>query len=593
MRKIILAVVGCVLFFNVMGQNYSGSFLTVAGGFGGGGFRYVPKGYVPNGLVPNGVRKDKFGWNAKIAYSYYFTPNWGVSAGLGMAYYRTIGKYDESFSRGVFYSLGHQVDDDLRGNITDYELRVRLANWQEEQKGYFFEIPIMMMFKHKFGETKKHGFYMGAGVKLQLPIINTQYRVLDGDHINDRRLNVSGYYQYPEGDHIEFGGNLDDPELPYHGFGTIHNPNAALGWQGDLNIKMSVAGTVELGFLLGLSKRVDLMIGGYFDYGFNNIKKESRALLTAPEQYLPEANNHLGNGIVYSGMINSDRTDKTNLMAYGGRIGLQIKLGKIPEEPVDTTPLPSFYMPPEDNSDLDSLERQLDEMRRMLENLFTQEPETEYIPEPQTEEAMIVVQGTVLDAKTREPLSAVVEISLTRNGKLVDIIRTDDIKGAYKFSIEEPGNYSLDVRKEGYFYHTEEFMIPFSRDRQVINQLVLLTKIEVNQEIILKNIFFDSGKSTLKPESMSEIERVYKLMVDNPTMEIEISGHTDNVGSEALNKKLSAARAGAVVQVLINKGIPAYRMTSAGYGFDKPIAPNTTPDGRAQNRRTEFKVTKM
>ena len=588
MRKIILAVVGFLLLLNVTGQDYKGSFLTVAGGLGGGGFQYVPKG-----LTSNGVKKDKFGWNAKVAYSYYFTPHWGISAGVGMAYYRTIGKYNETFSRGMFYNLGYQIDDDQRGELTDYQLRVRLANWEEEQKGYFFEIPIMLMYKHKFGETKRHGFYIGAGAKLQIPIIKTQYRALDGDYEDDLRLNVSGYYQYPEGDHVEFAGDVDDPRLSYHGFGYRHNPSD-LGWKNDLNLKMSVAGTFELGFLFGLSKRVDLMIGGYFDYGFNNIKNgENKPYMEAPDNYLPGANGNVGQGIYYNGMINSDRTTKVNLMAYGGRVGLQIKLGKLPEEPKDTTPLPMF-IPIEDNSDLDSLEKQLDQMRRMLENLFTQtEPEPEPEPELQIDEPMILVQGTVLDAKTREPLSAVVEISLTRNGKLVDITRTDNIKGNYKFPIEEPGNYSLDVRKEGYFYHTEEFMIPFSRDRQVINQLVLLTKIEVNQEIILKNIFFDSGKSTLKPESMSEIERVYKLMVDNPTMEIEISGHTDNVGSEALNKKLSAARAGAVVQVLINKGIPAYRMTSAGYGFDKPIAPNTTPDGRAQNRRTEFKVTKM
>jgi outer membrane protein OmpA-like peptidoglycan-associated protein len=92
---------------------------------------------------------------------------------------------------------------------------------------------------------------------------------------------------------------------------------------------------------------------------------------------------------------------------------------------------------------------------------------------------------------------------------------------------------------------------------------------------------------------MVEIERIYKLMMDNPTMEIEVSGHTDNVGSAESNKRLSGARANVVVQELVKRGIAAYRMTSAGYGFDKPIMPNTTADGRAQNRRTEFKVTKM
>jgi len=180
-----------------------------------------------------------------------------------------------------------------------------------------------------------------------------------------------------------------------------------------------------------------------------------------------------------------------------------------------------------------------------------------------------------------------------RTGRLVSIVKSDEITGAFRIPVENFGRYILEVRKEGYLYSSEEFIIPNSDENQVIDKQVPLDKIRVNQAIILKNIFFDTGKSTLKPESMTEIERVYKLMIDNPTMEIEISGHTDNVGSAASNKTLSLNRASVVVKALVSKGIDPSRMTSAGYGFDKPIAPNTTADGRSQNRRTEFKVTKM
>ena len=603
MKNIILAIVVLFMSVSLLGQEQTGgeqtgveqkgSFLTIAGGFGGGGFQYVPKG-----LVSDGTNKDKFGWNAKFAYSYFFTYHWGVSVGLGMSYYRTIGTFKEDFAKDKFYNLGWQMDDDdKQGRIRDYELRVRLANWEEEQKGYFFEIPLMLFYKHKFGDAKRHGIYFGLGAKLQIPIIKTVYRVLDGKYEDDRRLNVSGYY--PEtaiNSKVEFG-SFENPSVEVHGFGTINNPWEALKWEGDLNLKMSVAGTVELGFLFGISPRVDLMVGGYFDYGFNNIKKgDDVAFLEAPPQYLSTANNNVGGGIKYGGMINTNKTEKTNLMAYGGRLGLHIKVGKLEEaEKKEPTPLPQMVF--EDNSDLDSLERQLAEMRKMLQDLLTAQPEPEpqqvQQPVKQEVESMIIVQGTVIDARTRAPLSAIVELSVARTNKLAAIVRTDSITGAYKFSLDEPGTYILDVRKEGYLFYSEQFMIPFSRDRQVVDQLVLLSKLEVNQNILLKNIFFDTGKSTLKPESMSEIERVYKLMVDNPTMEIEISGHTDNVGSDVTNKKLSAARAAVVVQALVSKGISASRMTSAGYGFDRPIAPNTTPDGRAQNRRTEFKITKM
>jgi outer membrane protein OmpA-like peptidoglycan-associated protein len=342
---------------------------------------------------------------------------------------------------------------------------------------------------------------------------------------------------------------------------------------------------------------VDLTVGGYFEYGLNNIKKGAdKVFIQAPDQYLPNANNKGGYGITYNGMINTDVTKKVNLMAYGAKIGLRIKVGKLhEEEPPAVLPEPVF----EDNSDLDSLERQLEEMRQLLEELLAMpdiEPEPEIpLPLPVIEEELpnILIDGIIIDSKTREPLSAVVEITDVKTKKLVAITRTDNITGNYKFSIENPGQYILDIRKEGYLYHSEPFIIPALNDKQIIDQLVLLNKIEVNQSIILKNIFFDTGKSTLKPESMSEINRVYKLMIDNPTMEIEISGHTDNQGSEAINKKLSLARANVVVQALVSNGISPSRLTSAGYGFDKPIESNATAEGRAKNRRTEFKVIKM
>ena len=141
-------------------------------------------------------------------------------------------------------------------------------------------------------------------------------------------------------------------------------------------------------------------------------------------------------------------------------------------------------------------------------------------------------------------------------------------------------------------YFSENFNVPLEAEAQTINQVISLNKIEVNQVIVLKNIFFDVNKTTLKPESATEIENAYKLLVDNPSIEIEISGHTDNTGSAATNKKLSEGRAQAVVNALKEKGIDGSRMKAAGYGPDKPIASNKTEAGRAQNRRTEFKVIK-
>jgi outer membrane protein OmpA-like peptidoglycan-associated protein len=589
MKKTVFTVAVLMLSCVLSGQE-TGSFLSVSGGLGGGGFQYTPIG-----LSSNGSSKDKLGWNAKIDYSYYFTPNWGVSTGVGIASYRTIGRYNDLFESNKYYALGKQVDDDFRpGEAHSYELRVRLQNWQEEQKGYFIELPVRAVFQYKLGEQKKHGFYAGLGVKFQLPV-SGQYRVLNGKDANDTRLNVSGKYDHDPTLDI---GDPNEPFVPSHGFGSISDLSQ-LGWKNDLNLKMSIAATADLGFLFGLSRRVDLMVGGFFDYGFNNIKKGAdKTYMEAPAEYLPGAANNLGNGIQYNGMVNTDRTNKVNLMSYGGKIGLHIKLGKLSEPEVDTIPLPEMFIDTflVDNSDLDSLLLQLNEMRGMLQGLFT-EPEVvepEPVPEPEPEpEAPVILQGIVLDSKTRMPLAALVELTDLRTNQLVAITRTDSITGKFKFPLQTGGNFILDVRKEGYMYYSETVNIPNMNTQQVVDRIALLNKIEVNQVIILKNIFFDTGKSTLKPQSMAEIDNVYRLMIDNPTMSLEISGHTDNVGSEALNKKLSLARASVVVQTLISKGISPDRLTSAGYGYDQPIAPNTTVEGRAQNRRTEFKVTKM
>jgi outer membrane protein OmpA-like peptidoglycan-associated protein len=106
----------------------------------------------------------------------------------------------------------------------------------------------------------------------------------------------------------------------------------------------------------------------------------------------------------------------------------------------------------------------------------------------------------------------------------------------------------------------------------------------------LRNIFFDIGKASLRPESNSELDRLLKLMQDVPSLKIEIGGHTDNTGSASLNQKLSQDRAEAVVNYLKSKGVPASRMNSKGYGDSVPVASNTTEAGRQQNRRTEFEI---
>jgi outer membrane protein OmpA-like peptidoglycan-associated protein len=115
--------------------------------------------------------------------------------------------------------------------------------------------------------------------------------------------------------------------------------------------------------------------------------------------------------------------------------------------------------------------------------------------------------------------------------------------------------------------------------------------LEIGKKIVLRNIFYDFNKSSLRPASIAELDRLTLLLEQNPTMRIEISSHTDNIGSAVYNAKLSLNRAVSVVDYLLDKkGINKDRIEYKGYGFEQPIAPNDSDQGRQLNRRTEFKI---
>jgi OOP family OmpA-OmpF porin len=125
-----------------------------------------------------------------------------------------------------------------------------------------------------------------------------------------------------------------------------------------------------------------------------------------------------------------------------------------------------------------------------------------------------------------------------------------------------------------------------------IHKDLYLVPIEVGQVFRLNNVFFDFDKWDLRSESFVELDRVVKLLNDNPSMEIELSAHTDSFGADDYNFKLSDNRAKSCMEYLLSKGIAPNRVTSQGYGETKPVAPNDTPENRQLNRRVEFKITK-
>ncbi len=210
-------------------------------------------------------------------------------------------------------------------------------------------------------------------------------------------------------------------------------------------------------------------------------------------------------------------------------------------------------------------------------------------PAPKIEQNTIL-SGVILDADNLTPLQATIDIIDNSKNELMASFESNSTSGAYLISLKPGMNYGISVSKKEYLFHSENFDIPENAVAKKIQKNILLKRIEVGTKIVLNNIFFDFNKATLRTESVAELDRLNKLMTDMPSLRIEISGHTDNIGSASYNQKLSESRAKAVVDYLAKKGIERSRMEFKGYGFKQPIASNKTKEGRQQNRRTEFKI---
>lgn len=223
------------------------------------------------------------------------------------------------------------------------------------------------------------------------------------------------------------------------------------------------------------------------------------------------------------------------------------------------------------------------EAQPLNSNLMEQQVEVVTVP-------MTLLRGRILDDKESEPLEATIELFDNETEELLAEFNSNPETGEYVISLPAGKNYAIAVQAEDYLFHSENINISeASVSREIIND-IRLKKVEVGESIVLNNIFFDTGAAQLRPESYAELGILYQLMVDNPSLKIEISGHTDNVGSASVNQRLSEQRARAVVEFLIERGIDKERLTFKGYGFDKPIATNDTAEGRQLNRRTEFEI---
>lgn len=210
------------------------------------------------------------------------------------------------------------------------------------------------------------------------------------------------------------------------------------------------------------------------------------------------------------------------------------------------------------------------------------------IPESMRPEPTIVVTGIVTNLKDGKNVGAYILVEDLNTGELIAANKSNAATGQYLVVLPAGRTYSVSANKEGYFFYSQRFEVPKTTRFQEITKDIQLKPIEKGAKVVLNNIFFETGKATLTPQSRLELEKAMELLRVNPSMVIEVGGHTDNVGDDNLNMKLSHDRARSVREYLVNGGVLPERVQAKGYGELNPVATNDTEEGRKANRRTEF-----
>lgn len=200
------------------------------------------------------------------------------------------------------------------------------------------------------------------------------------------------------------------------------------------------------------------------------------------------------------------------------------------------------------------------------------------------------VKGIVKDRKTGIPLQSHIELFDLKKDELVSVVESDSVSGQYLMVLNAGSDYALYVTASDYLFQSLNFNYEDNLNPEPVVIDILLDKAETGATAVLNNIFFDFDQYELKDKSLTELNKVVRLLNDKPSIQVEISGHTDSDGSASYNKQLSLKRAQSVVSYLVEKGINRARLSEKGYGADHPIRPNDSEENKQANRRIEFKI---
>ena len=503
--------------------------------YGGGGYSAFLHG-VEGSSVPGGGA-GMLG----VGYFMKHKSNFNFRAGLEFMYLNSTTRMDDfSYSGDFFYSDANKQNHRMRYLMT-------FADYREQQNRMSLNIPIM------FGTQIKQIYFL-AGAKAGLGMIGNY----------SMKSDVTTLLQDPE--LIDDMGNM-----PTHGLKTQE-----VKYGNKFNFGFDLAISAEVGLCLdeyfpasaleygsGKDKRkISYRVGAFVDYGVMNVNKSTpnNIALNFPEMKdngdgsfeVPLSNVENGqfqNNSVLSVKNKEGKLANLNSLVVGAKFTVLLGLDKAPK-PVKKKP-----------------------RRRPAIK------EVSFIPDP------TFFYMYVNDFETEEPLDAFVKIYTL--GEKVDTIFagvTDKETGFIEEQIDN-GQYGISITRPGYIDYNDTLF------RVISDTLYVdLQPIKKNTVVILRNLLFDTDKTVIRNVSAQSLEEMYQLLAANPSIRVRITGHTDNVGSERYNKKLSEGRAKAVFDEMVKRGIDPSRMEWNGRGSKEPIESNKTAEGRAENRRVEFTI---
>jgi len=531
--------------------------------------------------LQNGDHSGRAGYSLNAAYSYFFTPQWGVQAGVGI----------QSF--GALSTLNFQSAEPATDSDGDsYVFRDAYKNWQEKQKVLLFEIPIEVQFRHPL--NKKVQLQASLGGKVSFPL-QTSYKTVGGEMV------TTGYYS-------QWDAELSD--LPQHGFSTYTG-----SYNGHLSLRPAYTAIVDLGGLYKLSDKLDLYVGAYFNYGLNNIQKTSAKLIYQSDG-------------VYNGVLGSNQTSTIRPVAFGIKVGIYWKMeqkrGRITSEtssvaaaqPIDftsskkqdiqdkvasTSVNQTVEAPIKTVSINQSIEATQTEASNIgsnkasdvsLSNASEVKSTENNVLESNPENAKVLVETSNLNGGLNKAsdvsLSDASGTKSTENNVLER--QPENAKVLVETSnLNEGLNKASDISfSDASETKSTENNVPVNKSENAkvlaenpTSNWSLDKARKISHSIILRFEFNDNN--SLDTES-DKIKTLAETLKANPDLDLLIVNHTHNVASRKINMEVGLKRARLLKKKLVELGVPADQLETDNKGSDKQFI-NASKKKKVRNRR--------